>query len=300
MSEMELFQRFPWKLLKHKAVITFMLFVLLIYTAVSYTFLGYLVPGCVLWRPFESKATYLIRSILFLSREYKHSPEMYLDYVDELQTLDWVNVRGELMPRYLRTSPFIGSRSMFCEKDMVRLWPRELKAECEAIIAKQAQHPTLTEREYLNILYLHFDLCSSTHPLMQDVASGSDASETCLRIREIVNQKPFNKDDYIYNEYIIRMKSLVEDVCPTAVESMGSAPASLLISIYLIRLQKLESGTPKPPAQVTERIWQLISRLSELDESETITIENEAGVTRFVVAKTGKVIAELENHRKEN
>lgn len=297
---MKLFQRFPWKLLKHKGVITFLLFVLLIYTAASYTYLSYFVTGYVLWRPFESQGTYLIRSILFLSDEHKHSPEMYRAYVDELQTLEWDDVRGELMPRYLRCSPFIGSRSMFSVEDMIRLWPRELKAECEAIIAKQEQHPTLTEREYLNILYLHFDLCSSTHPLMKEVASGSDASETCLRIREIVNQKPFNKDDYIYNDYIIRMKSLVEDVCPTAVESMGSAPASVLISIYLIRLQKLESGTPKPPAQATEQIMQLVDRLFELDESETITIENEAGLTRFVVAKTGEVIAELENNRKEN
>tara|TARA_R110002111_G_scaffold262878_1_gene342635 strand:- start:28225 stop:28362 length:138 start_codon:yes stop_codon:yes gene_type:complete len=44
-------------------------------------------------------------------------------------------------------------------------------------------------------------------------------------------------------------------------------------------------------------MWQLVSRLSELDESEKITIENEAGVTRFVRSKTGEVIAELDDSR---
>lgn len=297
---MKLFQRFPWKLLKHKGVITFLLFVLFIYTAASSTYLTYFVTGYILRSPFESQGTYLIRSILFLSREHKHSPEMYRTYVEELQTLDWDDVRGELMPRYLRTSPFIGSRSMFCVKDMVRLWPKELKAECEEIIAKQEQHPTLTEREYLNILYLHFELCSSTHPRMQDVASGRGASESCMKIREIVNKKPLTEESFYSDHDIYIMKSVVENACPTEVESMGSAPASVLISIYVIRLQNLESDTPKPSTPEQERMWQLVVRLFELDGSEKITIENEDGVTRFVVAKTGEVLAELENNRKEN
>tara|TARA_R110002111_G_scaffold262878_1_gene342636 strand:- start:28347 stop:29036 length:690 start_codon:yes stop_codon:yes gene_type:complete len=208
MSAMKLFQRYPWKLLKHQGLITFLLFVLLIYTAASYTFLSYFVTGYALRRPFESQGTYLIRSILFLSREFKHQPDKYRAYVDELQTLEWDDVRGELMPRYLKASPFIGSRSMFSVKQMIRLWPRELKAECEQIIVNQEQHPTLTEREYLNILYLHFDLCSSTYPGMREVASDKDASETCMRIREIVNKKPLTDDHYIY-----MMKSLVEHAC---------------------------------------------------------------------------------------
>lgn len=294
---MKLFQRFPWKLLKHKGVITFLLFVLFIYMAASSTYLTYFVTGYVLRSPFESQGTYLIRSILFLSDEHKHSPEMYRAYVDELQMLEWDDVRRELLPRYLKTSPFIGSRSMFCVKDMVRLWPKELKAECEEIIAKQEQHPTLTEREYLNILYLHFDLCSSTYPGMREVASARDASETCMRIREIVNKKPLTEDSYVYDGYIYRMKSLVEQACPTEVESMGSATASELISIYVIRLQNLESDTPKPSTPEQERMWQLVSRLSELDGSEKITIENEAGVTRFIRSKTGEVIAELDDSR---
>lgn len=300
MSVMKLFQRFPWKLLKHQGVITFLLFVLLIYTAVSHSYLGYAIPGNVLRSPFESQGTYLIRSILFLSDEHKHSPEMYRAYVDELQTLEWDDVRRELVPRYLRSSPFIGSRSMFSVEDMMRLWPKELKAECEHLIAKQEQHPMLTEREYLNVLYLHFDLCSSTYPGMREVASARDASESCLRIREIVNKKPFTEESFYSDHDIYMMKSVVENACPTEVESMGSAPASVLISIYVIRVQKLESVTPKPPKQVTERMKQLVNRLLELDESEQITIENEAGVTRFVVAKTGEVLAELENSRKEN
>lgn len=297
MSAMKLFQRYPWKLLKHQGLITFLLFVLLIYTAASYTYLTYFVTGYVLRSPFESQGTYLIRSILFLSDEHKHSPEMYLAYVDELQTLEWDDVRGELMPRYLKTSPFIGSRSMFCEKDMIRLWPKELKAECEQIIAKQEQHPTLTEREYLNVLYLHFDLCSSTYPGMREVASARDASETCMKIREIVNKKPLIGDRYVYDRYIYIMKSLVEHACPTEVKSMRSATASELFSIYVIRLQNLESDTPKPPAPEQEQMCQLVDRLLELDESEKITIENEAGVTRFVRSKTGEVIAELDDSR---
>ncbi|MEQ8634440.1 hypothetical protein [Gimesia maris] len=297
---MKLFQRFPWKLLKHKGVITFLLFVLFIYTAASSTYLTYFVTGYVLRSPFESQGTYLIRSILFLSDEHKHSPEMYRAYVDELQTLEWDDVRGELLPRYLRSSPFIGSRSMFSVEDMMRLWPKELKAECEHLIANQEDRPTLKEQEYLNVLYLHFDLCSSTHPRMQDVASGSGASESCMKIREIVNKKPLPEDDYIFNMKIVNMKIVVENACPTEVESMGSASASVLISIYVIRVQKLESVTPKPPKQVTERMKQLVNRLSELDGSEKITIQNEAEVTRFVVAKTGEVLAELDNSRKEN
>ncbi|QEG14854.1 hypothetical protein [Gimesia maris] len=292
---MKLFQRFPWKLLKHQGVITFLLFVLLIYTAASSTYLTYFVTGYVLRSPFESQGTYLIRSILFLSDEHKHSPEMYRAYVEELKTLEWDDVRGELMPRYLRSSPFIGSRSMFSVKQMIRLWPKELKAECEQIIAKQEQHRTLTEREYLNILYLHFDLCSSTYPGMREVASAKDASETCMKIREIVNKKPLTEESYSYGHDIYWMKTVVEHACPTEVESMGSAPASELISIYVIRLQNLESDTPKPPAQVTEQIMQLVDRLFELDGAEKITIENEAGVTRFVVAETGEVLAELDN-----
>lgn len=292
---MKLFQRFPWKLLKHQGVITFLLFVLLIYTAASSTYLTYFVTGYVLRSPFESQGTYLIRSILFLSDEHKHSPEMYRAYVEELKTLEWDDVRGELMPRYLRSSPFIGSRSMFSVKQMIRLWPKELKAECEQIIAKQEQHRTLTEREYLNILYLHFDLCSSTYPGMREVASARDASESCLKIREIANKKPLTAESYYSDHDIYMMKSVVEHACPTEVESMGSATASELISIYVIRLQNLESDTPKPPAQVTEQIMQLVDRLFELDGAEKITIENEAGVTRFVVAETGEVLAELDN-----
>ncbi|QDT77287.1 hypothetical protein Mal35_07130 [Gimesia maris] len=294
---MKLFQRFPWKLLKHQGVITFLLFVLLIYTTASSTYLTYFVTGYVLRSPFESQGTYLIRSILFLSDEHKHSPEMYRAYVEELQTLEWDDVRGELMPRYLQSSPFIGSRSMFSVKQMIRLWPKELKAECEHLIAKQEQYPTLTEREYLNVLYLHFDLCSSTYSGMREVASARDASESCLRIREIVNKKPLTADSYVYDGYIYRMKSLVEHACPTEVESMGSATASELISIYVIRLQNLESDTPKPSTPEQERMWQLVSRLSELDGSEKISIENEAGVTRFIRTKTGEVIAELDNSR---
>ncbi|QDT91119.1 hypothetical protein [Gimesia algae] len=294
---MKLFQRFPWKLLTHQGVITFLLFVLLIYTAASSTYLTYFVTGYVLRSPFESQGTYLIRSILFLSREFKHSPEMYRAYVDELKILEWDDVRGELMPRYLQSSPFIGSRSIFSVKRMIRLWPKELKAECEHLIAKQEQHPTLTEREYLNILYLHFDLCSSTYPGMREVASARDASESCLKIREIVNKKPLMGDSYVYDRYIYRMKSVVENACPTAVETMKSATASELFSIYVIRLQNLESDTPKPPAPEQEQMRQLVDRLLELDGSEKITIENEADVTRFVRSKTGEVIAELDDSR---
>ncbi|HAH48069.1 hypothetical protein [Gimesia sp.] len=295
---MKLFQRYPWKLLKHQGLITFLLFILLIYMAASSTYLTYFVTGYVLRSPFESQGTYLVRSILFLSDEHKHSPEMYRAYVDELKTLEWDDVRGELIPRYLKGSPFIGSRSMFCEKDMMRLWPKELKAECEQIITKQEQHPTLTEREYLNVLYLHFDLCSSTYPGMREVASARDASETCMKIREIVNKKPLMGDSYVYDRYIYMMKSLVENACPTAVETMKSATASELFSIYVIRLLNLESDTPKPPAPEQEQMRQLVDRLLELDESEKITIENEAGVTRFIRAKSGEVIVELDDSRK--
>lgn len=295
MSEMKLFQRYPWRLLKHKGLITFLVIVFLIYSAASSTYLSYFVTGYVLRSPFESQGTYLIRSILFLSREHKHSPDQYFLYVEKLQMLEWDDVRGELMPRYLKSSPFIGSRSMFSVEDMIRLWPREVKSECEEIIANQEERPTLTEREYLNILYLHFDLCSSTHPLMRGVASDWDASESCMRIREIVRKIPLTDDRYIYS-----MKSIVEHTCPEEVESMESAIAGELISIYVIRAQMRETDIKKNAAPGTEAMWQLVTHLSELDASEQITIETESGVTRFVVAKTGEVLAELENNRKEN
>ncbi|WP_417386504.1 hypothetical protein [Gimesia sp.] len=79
-----------------------------------------------------------------------------------------------------------------------------------------------------------------------------------------------------------------------------SVSASELLSTYVIRLKMQKEGITNPSDHVKEVTSQLVNRLSELDGSEKITIENEADVTRFVVAKTGEVLAELENSRKEN
>lgn len=117
------------------------------------------------------------------------------------------------MRRYLQTSPFIGSRSMFCPKDLILLWPKEVKAECENIIKNQEHHKTYRKKEFLNILYLHFLICTNTSPDLQELASKQEATEICQRIRRILKGEKYTDDHFINS-----LRLVVDNYCPESPE----------------------------------------------------------------------------------
>lgn len=206
---MKLSNLFSWKTLRNKYLISTSLFFLFIYTALSYSDLSYFVLGTMLRRPLEPKSEYLIRSILFLSREHKHNPEEYREYVDELVSLEWDDVREELISRYIQTSPFIGSRSMFSTRSMILLWPKVVKADCENIMKNQEHHKTYNKKEYLNILYLHLLICTNTWKDHQELASKQEATKTCEKIKSILKGEKYTDDHFINS-----MRLVVDSYCP--------------------------------------------------------------------------------------
>lgn len=192
---MQLIRPLTWKIFWNILFILF--FAVMVYTLLSYTYLSYFIFGNVLRRPLESKSEYLIRSLIFLSHEHKHTPKSYSDYKDELAGLEWDDVKKDLIRTYLETP--INVRCNYRPIQMFFLWSKEAKAECEKLMMN---HEIYGKKEYLKLLYLHFYICNYT-------SFKEEAFETCKKIRNIFKEEKFSKDSDIDH-----IKLIISGYCP--------------------------------------------------------------------------------------
>lgn len=174
-----------------------------VYSVLSFSDLTYFFCGTVLRRPFESKAEYLIRSLLFLSHEHMHNPKMYQSYRDDLEKMEWEDVKGELIRKYVELG--FGVRSNYGPRQMVWLWPDEVKAECEKIMENPKLQQQFTPREYVKLLFLHLTMCNEDPP-------GEKSIQTCRKIKEVFKTTGLTYDSWDQDLWIIEYTA--NEICP--------------------------------------------------------------------------------------